>query len=931
MITSQPIVNGRTYLGNHLRKNDYWKEGEKQVEGYWFGEGAKRLELEKLEFDLAFEQLRKNINPLTQKPLTPRMKDNRVAFHDIQLSAPKDVSTLAIVGQDARVVAAFRESVNLALKEMERYAAVRERRGAKAYGDEFRLTGEMISAVFHHDSSRQLDPQLHAHAVTANATFDKERGKWMALQPAEMLRASKFVRQVLYHDLSQRLNKLGYETYRHNPDGFAVRGVEHLRERFSKRTAEVETAIKQFQEVHKREPTKKEVDVMVKQTRGNKLTEISTPAVRQLQTSQLSDSEKKDLEKLVSQAKSNNSHSPTLSQKDTEAILQKGLDHIFERVSVAREGEVLAAAVELADGQVNSSQLRKALQSHSDVIANEKTGEISLKSILQEEQKSLNFAKQGFNTCFTLGDLSALQQKLKEAEKEFKVSQEEPLSVGEKLVQSKDKVTVLIGDAGTGKTFLLKTVRDAHLAGGGKDWIALAPTGRARDELKANGFSEAETVQRFLVDTQKQQTAKGRVLLVDEAGMLSTQQMADLFQIATKTGNRVILVGDTKQHESVERGNALRNLIEGAKLPIAQLTSVRRQKSPEQKQIAETLAKGQMLKGLKMADKAGMVTENSDEKKLVTMTAEAYVQNLQNNRETIVVCPVWSEIEMFNQEARALLKQKGIIKGEEIERKSVTSLSWTEAQKTTWSQYREGMTLTFHKSTVVAEKGENLEVIKIEKNGVTCRKANGEMVKVTQKQKRAFDVGKNQTIKVAAGDKILLRGNCPALGLNNGETILVERVDAETKSLWLKGNKQLLADFQQFSYGHAVTSHKSQGASVSESFLLMGNKSSQIANARQWYVSNTRYKERHQIFVVNKEQLAQTLAKGTKERELAWEYFNRAGESKEFRLIDLPRQIWKRLTNQLQTHKRKWKQFKVYQFKKMKRLGNDRERRKHKV
>jgi conjugative relaxase-like TrwC/TraI family protein len=125
-------------------------------------------------------------------------KKTRMALFDIQVSAPKDVSVLAIVGGDYRVREAFVESVRTVLVEMEQYAAVRERRGEAGDTEAFRVTGNFVGALFIHDASRDLDPQLHGHAVLANATCDGERSRWMALQHAEMMRASPFVMAIRF-------------------------------------------------------------------------------------------------------------------------------------------------------------------------------------------------------------------------------------------------------------------------------------------------------------------------------------------------------------------------------------------------------------------------------------------------------------------------------------------------------------------------------------------------------------------------------------------------------------------------------------------------------------------------------------------------------------------------------------------------------------
>lgn len=84
------------------------------------------------------------------------------SLYDMTFSAPKSVSVMAIVGGDERLVAAHETAVRETLKEAERYSATRVRLGGL---NENRTTGNWIVASYTHDTSRQLDPQLHTHAV----------------------------------------------------------------------------------------------------------------------------------------------------------------------------------------------------------------------------------------------------------------------------------------------------------------------------------------------------------------------------------------------------------------------------------------------------------------------------------------------------------------------------------------------------------------------------------------------------------------------------------------------------------------------------------------------------------------------------------------------------------------------------------------------
>src|SRR5262249_2831451 len=100
-------------------------------------------------------------------------------LYDFTFSAPKSVSVMAILGGDTRLRQAHEDAVAAALRELESHAGARVRqKGA----NEDRITGNLAMAVYEHDTSRELDPQLHTHAVAANLTYDGIEGRWKALQ-----------------------------------------------------------------------------------------------------------------------------------------------------------------------------------------------------------------------------------------------------------------------------------------------------------------------------------------------------------------------------------------------------------------------------------------------------------------------------------------------------------------------------------------------------------------------------------------------------------------------------------------------------------------------------------------------------------------------------------------------------------------------------
>jgi len=112
------------------------------------------------------------------------------------------------------------------------------------------------------------------------------------------------LRQVFFRELFRRAEALGYEAYGLKPDGFSIRGVEHLRERFSKRSQQVRSRVEAFTTQHGRAPSKKEVEILVRESRGRKLAEVSTVEVRARQQAELSGVERRALRAVVSRAHS---------------------------------------------------------------------------------------------------------------------------------------------------------------------------------------------------------------------------------------------------------------------------------------------------------------------------------------------------------------------------------------------------------------------------------------------------------------------------------------------------------------------------------------------------------------------------------------------------------------------------------------------------
>src|SRR5436190_15132294 len=248
--TQYSLKNAEQYFAEHLCVGDYYNEGQR-VSGEWMGAGAERLGLSGNVRADDFLRLCANQNPSIGEKLTQRLNStpkegdqnaaNRRIFYDFTFSPPKSVSIAGFLGGDERILEAHARAVRSALREFEAFAATRIRAGG-AQND--RMTGNFVSALFTHDTSRALDPHLHTHCIVFNATFDAVENRWKALQNYELLRARKFAENAYYHELARELRSFGYQIRNQARGDFQVEGVsDELCERFSKRHAEIDKAL----------------------------------------------------------------------------------------------------------------------------------------------------------------------------------------------------------------------------------------------------------------------------------------------------------------------------------------------------------------------------------------------------------------------------------------------------------------------------------------------------------------------------------------------------------------------------------------------------------------------------------------------------------------------------------------------------------------
>ena len=174
----------------------------------------------------------------------------------------------------------------------------------------------------------------------------------------------------------------------------------------------------------------------------------------------------------------------------------------------------------------------------------------------------------------------------------------------EQILSNQDKITAIEGAAGAGKTTSLAVIREAAEREG-YEVRGLAPTSRAAHKLGESGI-ESGTLQRHL--RREDQVDQKRLYILDESSLASTKQMNE-FLHRTRDEDRVVLVGDKRQHEAVEAGRPYQQLQE-AGMQTARLDEIVRQKDPALKEAVEQLARGKVREAMDNLDRQGRVHEN---------------------------------------------------------------------------------------------------------------------------------------------------------------------------------------------------------------------------------------------------------------------------------------------------------------------------------
>jgi len=819
----------------------------------------------------SFDRLCDNLHPHSGQRLTLRTKSERTVGYDFSFSVPKSVSMLYALSGDQEIIEAFRSAVDETMRlDIEPEMKTRVRKGGMEAN---RQTGNMVWAEFIHTTSRPVegmpDPQLHAHCFVFNSTWDDQEQRWKAGQFRDVKASAPLYQAMFRVRLAGKLQELGFGIQRKRDD-FEIAGVPaDVLGRFSRRTKEVEKAYEKLLaerlaelghgefsisngtlKVAGVEQSAKEIMAAAErfgitdpkrkaelgaETREAKTHEMSWNELRREWDSRLTDSERQAL------AAVHRREIPFVRPAKGEgAAVDYALKHSFVRDAVVGERRLLTEALKRGIGSVTVEATKREL-ARRPLIRGEHAGNAvaTTEEMRQAEERMIGYARDGRGCLRPLGDPD-------------RAFTRDWLNDGQKaavrhVLASRDRVTLVRGPAGTGKTTLEEEMGEA-LADGGVPVVALAQSTAAVDVLRQEAhFGKADTVARFLRDRTMQQTARDGVVLVDEAGLLGTRDMLGLFDVVENIGARIILVGDKRQNRAVAAGEPLRLLEERAGAPVAEVTEILRQ-SGDYRQAAKGLSEGRTADAFDVLDKLGWIKEIPDGERYQAM-ADAYLTAIAErkrggeNKTALAVSPTWAEAARITQAIRGKLKAQDKL-GEERIFDIWTPAHLTDAQKADAANIDKGDLVKFHQNAPGYQNGTRLVV------------GEGEAPPV--KYANRFEVFRPSQLAVAEGDRIRLTANGTTKDgkhkLRNGGLMTVRGFTAQGDVIvdhgWV-----ITRDWGHIAAGYAITSEGSQGKTVDKVFVGLSSQSFPAGNTRRFYVPVTRGKEQALVFTDDKQEL----------------------------------------------------------------------------
>ena len=914
-----PLKNAQAAKSYYEKDNYYAKDSEEAAKlSHWWGKGAEKLGLKGYVKVEEFEKLLDGILPSGQRLGRTAAKDNvHRPGYDLTFSAPKSVSLLAEIGGDHRIYAAHDKAVADAMAYIEKNAI--KTRASRDGEIVFERVDNLVVAMFRHDTSREQDPSTHTHCVVLNMV-EREDGKWRSIS-SEALFQHKMVAGLVYRSaLAIELQKLGFDIEQTHSDGrfelkdFSPDVIQH----FSQRRQQIEERLEKEGWEGGKASAKVTLDT---RKRKKDIERDSLMGLWQKRSTEVNFNP----EGLITNAKIKAKQQP-FSLKNPADVAKEAVQyaaaHLGEREAVFSEKDLLREGLAHALGQTTLEHIEKALHQamqngsliavdseHWTTLAALKLEEDNIRLMKEGQEKSLPMASKETVQAFIAAQEETMARK-------YTPGQREAIEL---ILTNADKTIGIQGSAGTGKTTMLRAVREFAL-NMNYELLGLAPTKNAALELQDKTDITCITLQKYLIEAAKKNNhaqQKPLLLILDEASMASSRQVNQLLQILRQPNIRLAMIGDVKQLAAIEAGKPFYQL-QKAGMKTARMEEIVRQKSAVLKQAIYAAIKGNIKEALQKVD----ITEVGNKAERLKRIIDEYLSYSPSGRErTLVLVPANEDRITVNQGIREGLKKENLLTGTEIETTTLVSRGFSKIYRSRVTNYANGDIVRFNKSykALGIKAGDYWEV-------TTINRATNEMqlkhltsnktftwnpAMVGGRREGAIEVYTKEARTLMAGDKIRWLRN-QGEDFINAQTADVLRVEGHFAEVKLHNQKIVTlnlnqAENQHWDYAFAYTLHAKQGG---ENVRVIGHIESfrkKLSTQQALYVAISRAEYNVRLIVDNLEECMKTIEQHTGEKSSALEALKPTNADKNWQSVQREDLIDDKDWHQQQTKTRKTK------------------------
>jgi conjugative relaxase-like TrwC/TraI family protein len=782
---------GETYY----TAENYYSNEETQAYSGWFGKGVRQLGLSDQVQGDAFKNLLHGYRPKGNGTLSGRKVDpeRHRAGIDLTFSAPKSISLAALVGGNDALEQAHHTAVARTLEIIEqRYAQTRVR---TSEGRQVITTGNLIVAQFHHDTSREKDPQLHTHCVVINAT-QREEGRWQSLHNDILFKQQKLLGMIYQNELAVEVQRLGYAIESRANGQFELQGYHpDTLQTFSKRREQILAAVGEGATAQERELA----TLMTRAPKGKEIPREELRAFWQEQAQVL------NLDHPQPQTMEWQSH--------PKQAVQAGLNHCSEREAVFKREPVERFALENHLGQQFFEDVQRTLDSDPEVIRTHDQRLTTQTSVLRELE-TIRTVLDGRGKVGAIASEDWVTTQL----------EDQSLTRGQYkgvllAATTPDRFIAWQGVAGAGKSYALNQFRQLAEAQG-YTVRGFAPSAEAAKSLSDSAqIEQAETVAALLCSRPPEAiSSQPEVWVVDEAGLLSAKDALALITRAQEHQARVILVGDTRQLSAVEAGNPFKSL-QQAGMATAYLTQSLRQKNQQIKAGVDLIAEGKIAEGIHQL-KPYIHQVESEAARAQAIARDYLVLDPEERQKTLLLAGTNRERATVTQLIRQGLKAEGQL-GEHITAKRLKVRDLTEVQAGYAHHFELGNVLipNANYKRLGLERGQRYEVIAVDtqQNALTLRAEQGAAIQVDPARIRKKSVFEVENIELAVGDRLRWTRNDARLGRRNGQEFEVYSIeDGQVLIRHGNGKTESLSgsELAHLDYALVSTTYAAQGKSA---------------------------------------------------------------------------------------------------------------------